>query len=288
MRRVLLLSTFAALVVAACQLAFGFGTSLDVNTDATGYFAGDVLTVSLSAINMTLVEAEVDLYLALEVPSGEFLFYPGWPVELAPAISGVVLSGGARVGPVDFLKIGLPSSSQPIEGLHRYRVHAGLAAAGTLDFDPIDTVRFNVLRRGAWETYSNSNEIRDLLLRDDGMVYAATTTGFIEANLGTGRYKKYTTADGLPYPSIQSITMGPDGALWLGSGNPMSRKTGQGVIRYKDGRFKAYTTEDGLLGDWVSGVTFDSIGRMWCSVFGAHLCPPGVMFCACRGKSEAG
>ncbi len=278
MRRALLFSTCAVLVVAACRLAFGFGTSIDVDTDATSYFAGDVLTVSLSAINMTPMDSEVDLYLAFEVPSGEFLFCPGWSSELAPAISGVVLSGGARVGPVDFLKIALPSLSPPIEGLHKYRIHAGLAAAGTLDFDRIDTVRFNVLRRGAWETYSNSNEIRDLLLRDDGTVYAATTTGFIEANPGTGHYKKFTTADGLLYASIQSITVGPDGALWLGSGNPMSRSSGGGVIRYKDGRFKAYTTEDGLLGDWVSGVAFDSAGRTWCSTNEGVSCYDGTFW----------
>ena len=267
-----------ALVVVACGLAFGFGTSIDVDTDATSYFAGDVLTVSLSAINMTPMDSEVDLYLAFEVPSGEYLFYPAWSSELAPAISGVALSGGARVGPVDFLQIGLPSGSPPIEGLHKYNIHAGLAAAGTLDFDSINTVRFNVLRRGAWETYSNSNEIRDLLLQDDGTVYAATTTGFIEANPGTGHYKKYTTADGLPYPSIQSITLGPDGALWLGAGNPMSRSSGGGVIRYESGRFKAYTTEEGLLDDWVSGVAFDSAGRMWCSVFGGVSCYDGTFW----------
>jgi len=278
MRKALFFSTFAALVVAACGLALGLGTSIDVDTDATSYLTGDVLTVSVSAQNMAPMVTEVDLYLALECPSGELLCYPSWSGNIEPAVSGIVFSGGQRIGPVDLLKIALPSSSPPIDEFYKYRIYAGLAAAGTLDFISIDTVRFNVLRRGGWETHSNSNEIRDLLLRDDGTVYAATTTGFIEANLSTGYYRKFTTADGLPYPSIQDIEEGPDGSLWLGSGHPSARRTGSGVIHYKDGRFKLHTTESGLLGDWVSGVAFDSAARMWCSTNEGVSCYDGAFW----------
>ena len=81
----------AAFVALAAQV-FGFGTSVDVDTDATSYLTGDMLTVSVTVVNMTPMEAEVDFYLALKCPSGELLCYPGWSGSIEPAVSGVVLS----------------------------------------------------------------------------------------------------------------------------------------------------------------------------------------------------
>jgi len=70
-----------------------------------------------------------------------------------------------------------------------------------------------------------------------------------------------TVADGLKDNSIQSVTLGPDGALWIAYLAPLgiTRIELQGAYV----RLRHYTTAEGLPGNVVYSQFFDAAGRHW-------------------------
>jgi signal transduction histidine kinase/streptogramin lyase len=111
------------------------------------------------------------------------------------------------------------------------------------------------------------------------------------------RFDSWTTDNGLPQVSVNSILQTRDGFLWLttfgglvrydglrfqvfntantkglttsrfmdlfedGEGNLWITTEGQGVTRYKDGAFRTYTTGDGLPSNQISRIDRDARGR---------------------------
>ena len=70
-----------------------------------------------------------------------------------------------------------------------------------------------------------------------------------------------TVADGLKDNSVQSVTIGPDGALWIAYFSPV------GITRIEVGRgnprLRHFTIDDGLPTDVVYSQFFDAHGRHW-------------------------
>jgi hypothetical protein len=111
------------------------------------------------------------------------------------------------------------------------------------------------------------------------------------------RFDSWTTDNGLPQVSVNSILQTRDGFLWLttfgglvrydglrfqvfntantkglttsrlmdlfedGEGNLWITTEGQGVTRYKDGAFQTYTTADGLPSNQISRIDGDAHGK---------------------------
>jgi ligand-binding sensor domain-containing protein len=81
--------------------------------------------------------------------------------------------------------------------------------------------------------------------------------------------KKWNTAfihdSDQDYWIISSISPGPDGSVWFGTGDLFSdsKESGNGVIRYKDGKISIYRTSDGLASDIVNSIVVGPDGAMW-------------------------
>ncbi len=73
-------------------------------------------------------------------------------------------------------------------------------------------------------------------------------------------WRVYTTADGLPSNEVNSVAVGADGSVWVG--------TDAGLGRLRDGQWTVYTTADGLPGNYVNPVAAGSDGSVWAAVQG--------------------
>lgn len=75
---------------------FGWGRSdafqghspFNVYTDRSVYSSGDTMTVQLSLVNPTNASATVDVYVAVQTPGGQLLFFPGFGTTPVPFASG--------------------------------------------------------------------------------------------------------------------------------------------------------------------------------------------------------
>jgi signal transduction histidine kinase len=72
-----------------------------------------------------------------------------------------------------------------------------------------------------------------------------------------GRFRSYTTQNGLSSNSVWAITSDAYGALWIG--------TGAGLDRFKSGKFTAYTVHEGLFDNEPIGIVSDTYGNLWLS-----------------------
>jgi len=59
-------------------------------------------------------------------------------------------------------------------------------------------------------------------------------------------WKSYTVHEGLPHNWVQTLHHGPDGMVWLG--------TDDGISRYDGQTFVNFTTNDGLANDRVRAI----------------------------------
>jgi ligand-binding sensor domain-containing protein len=70
-----------------------------------------------------------------------------------------------------------------------------------------------------------------------------------------GRWRTYTTADGLADNHVQAIAVEGNGHIWVGTGN--------GVSEYDGQTWRTYTTADGLAGNSIKSITIDETGHKW-------------------------
>lgn len=106
----------------------------------------------------------------------------------------------------------------------------------------------------------NPNYIVALLAdRRDGTVWAGTWGGGLSHYDGTN-WTVYTTADGLPGNHVFMLHQDPEGDIWIG--------TNDGLTRRVDDGFKRYTTTDGLFSNRVFAMSTAADGSRWVGSFG--------------------
>ena len=115
-----------------------------------------------------------------------------------------------------------------------------------------DGLRFTIFDSGNTPEL-RSNRILSLVEDRDGTLWIGTQNGGL-TSYSRGKYKTYTTKDGLPDDSIFSIAADRQGNLWLSPG---------GLLRLTDGRFTLYTTRDGLPSDGSGTLHAAPDGSLW-------------------------
>jgi len=80
-----------------------------------------------------------------------------------------------------------------------------------------------------------------------------------------GRWKTYTTLDGLACNSVHSIHCDADGMMWFAT-------MGGGVSRYDGKQFLNLTQEDGLASNLVMSLYADADGVMWFGTYDGGVC----------------
>ncbi len=126
-----------------------------------------------------------------------------------------------------------------------------------------------------WNHFSLFSIVRALAI-DGDTVWIGTSNGILRYNLSTEDQQVYTTKDGLLSNMIHSITVGPDGVIWVGT-------YGGGLSRFDGKTWTAYTPY-GLgstltyAANWTPFKKGQGLGDLW--VYGIHFDPKGVMWVA--------
>jgi signal transduction histidine kinase/ligand-binding sensor domain-containing protein len=97
------------------------------------------------------------------------------------------------------------------------------------------------------------DRVASLFPDQEGMWVGTTNDGLFR--YASGRFERYTPADGLPGSQVPFITRGVDNSLWIG--------TDGGLVRLKEPRVTVYTTRDGLGNDFVGSIVQDMEGSVW-------------------------
>jgi signal transduction histidine kinase/ligand-binding sensor domain-containing protein/DNA-binding response OmpR family regulator len=129
---------------------------------------------------------------------------------------------------------------------------------GLIRFDGVDFTVFNSINTLEFI----GDDVRTLKTDRNGNLWI----GFHEGGLveyANGKFKLFTTKDGLSNNSVLKIYEDHEGNLWIG--------TGGGVSEYKNGRFKVFDTTNGLSNNHVRSITEDSDGAVWVGTNGGYL-----------------
>jgi diguanylate cyclase (GGDEF)-like protein/PAS domain S-box-containing protein len=78
-----------------------------------------------------------------------------------------------------------------------------------------------------------------------------------------GRYRQFTTRDGLPGDEVRALVEDKDGNLWAG--------TNYGLGRLTDGRWSRLASGDGLPSELVRSIQEDADGSLWVGFYGGGL-----------------
>ncbi len=145
---------------------------------------------------------------------------------------------------------GLPQNSvfaitQSKEGYLWIATYEGLARFDGSEFYTYNTLNVNELKSsGMWEVFEDSQQT----------LWIGTNNGGL-TSLKNGKFKTYTTEDGLPANTITDIHEDTDKSLWLA--------TKQGLVSFKNKKFKTYTTRDGLASKEITAMYNASDGGLW-------------------------
>ncbi|HEX5154685.1 MAG TPA: hypothetical protein VFW07_24730 [Parafilimonas sp.] len=97
--------------------------------------------------------------------------------------------------------------------------------------------------------------VEDVALQHSGQLWAAGLGG-INIRTKDKLIKTLTSKNGLPTIDVNCIEKGPDGAMWVG--------TGQGVVRYyEDGSHSLRFSRRWLMDDNARDISFDAEGNAW-------------------------
>lgn len=99
-----------------------------------------------------------------------------------------------------------------------------------------------------------SNRILALAEDRDGTLWIGTQNGGL-TSYGQGRFRNYTTRDGLPDESIFDVEADRQGNLWI--------STNGGLLRLTGGHFTLYTTLDGLPSNGSGDLHEAPDGSLW-------------------------
>jgi diguanylate cyclase (GGDEF)-like protein/PAS domain S-box-containing protein len=78
-----------------------------------------------------------------------------------------------------------------------------------------------------------------------------------------GRYRQFTTRDGLPGDEVRALAQDRDGNLWVGTNHGLGRLTG--------GRWSRLSSGDGLPSELVRSIAEDADGSLWVGFYGGGL-----------------
>ncbi|MBC8231179.1 response regulator [bacterium] len=86
-------------------------------------------------------------------------------------------------------------------------------------------------------------------------------------------FQNFTTAEGLIDNRVEDIFHAPNGDVWFGTWNGVSRyhdsvSVAKAELRRKpSGKFQSFTMKDGLAGDWALSIAKDREGNLWFGTF---------------------
>ena len=123
-----------------------------------------------------------------------------------------------------------------------------------------DGVQFQVLDRSNTPELE-SNRIKTLFEDKRGNLWIGTSEGLLRCT--GGKFKKFTTKEGLSNDFVLAIVQDKKGSLWVGSTDGLNRLTGD--------TFTAYTQKEGLSHKYIAALETDDEGNLWIGTSGGGL-----------------
>ncbi|MCD6328386.1 hypothetical protein J7M28_12665, partial [bacterium] len=123
------LSSWGSGVWVLCRDESAPAISLYIATNESNYLSGDSMTVSIELISDADDSRTVDFYVALEMVSGELLFYPSFGPTMAPFVEGVEIPAYTHLDDYQLFSLSLPSLPAGT-----YRWFAAFTHAGSMNF----------------------------------------------------------------------------------------------------------------------------------------------------------
>jgi ligand-binding sensor domain-containing protein len=108
----------------------------------------------------------------------------------------------------------------------------------------------------AGQQYPSQEYVVCFYPQPDGVLWIGTSDSLLKVQ--DGKFKSFTTADGLAGNWVSSIYDDRHGSLWISS--PQG-----GLTRYRDGKFTPYNTNAGLFSNEIYCVLADDEGDLWLS-----------------------
>ncbi|MBN1592704.1 MAG: hypothetical protein JW941_05595 [Candidatus Coatesbacteria bacterium] len=99
------------------------------------------------------------------------------------------------------------------------------------------------------------NRVHSLAIHE-GVIYAGTGMG-LSILTGT-QFQSITAGDGLPFDSVESVAIDPNGRILMGN-----RSTAGGLAILDDGEISHYTTDDGLPSNSIYSINAERDGMVW-------------------------
>lgn len=131
------------------------------------------------------------------------------------------------------------------EGLYYYNPRTGKKGSYTYQSDDPQSL--------------GNNRINRIFEDRKGSIWLATEGGLCRMNPQTGKFRRFTTANGLPSNLILSMLEDDEGQLWV------STSRGLAVFNPETGKIRTYTKAHGLLSDQLNynSAFKDNSGRMY-------------------------
>jgi ligand-binding sensor domain-containing protein/serine phosphatase RsbU (regulator of sigma subunit) len=145
---------------------------------------------------------------------------------------------------------GLPQNSifsitQSSDGYLWIATYEGIARFDGMIFTTFSTSNVAELKTsGIWKVYEDSKK----------NLWFGTNNGGL-TRYSHGKFKTFTTDEGLPSNTITAIIEDHEKSLWIG--------TRQGLVQRKDGKFKTFTTQDGLSNREITSLYLGADQTLW-------------------------
>jgi Subtilase family len=113
-------------------------SQLNIYTDRSVYSPGDTMNVRLSLVSPLNVSENVDMYVAVQLPGGQLLFFPGFVTTAAPFMTSVAV--GPLLAVFDFPMLSYPVAGEPVGA---YTWFAVLTPPGADPMNPANWLSFD-------------------------------------------------------------------------------------------------------------------------------------------------
>ncbi|MEO5821414.1 MAG: two-component regulator propeller domain-containing protein [Vicinamibacteraceae bacterium] len=104
--------------------------------------------------------------------------------------------------------------------------------------------------------------VKTLLADRDGGLWVGSKTGV--ARIADGRLHVFTEADGFDRRDVRALALGPDGAVWIGSGDGT-------IYRFRDNHLTRFRPPDAHASHAVWALHIDGDGAVWAGTFRGGL-----------------
>lgn len=117
------------------------------------------------------------------------------------------------------------------------------------------TGRYKIEKATALEAFPGTIPVISLFEDSQGILWIGTF-GKGMCNLRDGKFKFYTTSDGLSHNYVTSIFQDDKGTIWIGT-------NGRGLNQLKQQKIKVFTKKNGLCSNYITAIYEDKRGNLW-------------------------